>query len=1046
MGKSQLHSFLSQLKLEKNVVFGNKDEGNYCIDLNNVISGFHKDIQQRIESIEPDAVYFFNSQPLILFFDLTEQKRNLDELYKKVWSFDNTSIIFIIEKTEIKVFNALNYIKDKKQNSLEEITLSQQEIGRLFNLWELESGKTWEWFQEKYIENKRGKKQTLRVNERLFSNIKKVREDLKKFELSENDANSLILRLIFIRYLIDRKIKIDDKLISGNVDELNVRRKSFIELIKKPQQLNELFKILNDRFNGVLFKETDIILTEELAEYLSDVFSGEVDKEGLFKDEFFFEIFDFSIIPVEVISGIYESLIDPETQNETSAIYTPSFLVDYILKDTVDEFLKVNKPEDCTVFEVAVGSGIFLVQSLRRIIEKEIKTNGNKDNKAFADKIKSFAENNLYGIDINEQALNVTCFSIYIALLDYLEPADINEYKFPELKGKNLFKANFFGNLDDNKKLIPAEFETTIKKVEPKFILGNPPWKSKKDDPIHIKWLKENKKTVGRFEIAQSFLLRTKEFMQEDTVSSLIVTSTIFYNVSSTTKEFKRDFLTSYNLTNFLDLSPVRRLIFEKKNSPATVVTYKLSQNKDYNENVVKHQSVKSNIFLKNFKILVIEKFDQKEILQKLFIENDWMFKVALYGNTLDYYLIKKVELNKQLISEFLEENSINYGDGILKGTPKKEPFTFLKGLSVIENSEVNQYYTYNSETNILSIDDCFLESGRKLELFEGKHIYLKGQTLNESEIVVSFNDKTTVHKHDVYSITSTKEFNHLKKLYTLLLSNIYLYYLYLSSSAWGVGTRPAIRLKEYLSFPLSKRVEQENYLSDYAEVFIEPLKEYYKKQSEIKEQKFKLKPTNAEKSKPPINETVLNQINNLINEIYEVKEHEEDLIDYVLNVSRYQFQESKQDYITSFEKFGRKKDEILKNYAEVYLKEFSEIYSDEFIQVEVFPLEHFIAMNFVMKKEKPKKVIDYSKNKNAESVLRTLANTLSISEVVNASDPTKNLYIQKDIKGFEENSFYIIKPNEYKSWHRAMAWYDVAEFKEAIQKAEIEELKVNAE
>lgn len=203
MGKSQLHSFLSQLKLEKSVVFGNRDKDDYCMDLNNEIGGFHKDIQQRIESIEPDAVYFFNSQPLILFFDLTEQKRNLDELYKKVWSFDNASIIFIIEKTEIKVFNALNYIKDKKQNSLEEITLSQQEIERLFNLWELESGKTWEWFQQKYIDGKRGKNQKQRVNERLFANIKKVREDLKKYELSENEANSLILRLIFVRYLID---------------------------------------------------------------------------------------------------------------------------------------------------------------------------------------------------------------------------------------------------------------------------------------------------------------------------------------------------------------------------------------------------------------------------------------------------------------------------------------------------------------------------------------------------------------------------------------------------------------------------------------------------------------------------------------------------------------------------------------------------------------------------------------------------------------------------------------------------------------------------
>lgn len=150
--KSQLYNFLSQLKLDKSVVYGNKDKGNYCIDLNKKIDGFHKDIQQRIETIKPDAVYFFNSQPLILFFDLTEQNRDLDELYKQVWSFDSTSIIFIIKKSEIQVFNALNYVKNNKQNSLEEITLSQQEIKRLFNLWELKSGKTWEWIYNRQNE------------------------------------------------------------------------------------------------------------------------------------------------------------------------------------------------------------------------------------------------------------------------------------------------------------------------------------------------------------------------------------------------------------------------------------------------------------------------------------------------------------------------------------------------------------------------------------------------------------------------------------------------------------------------------------------------------------------------------------------------------------------------------------------------------------------------------------------------------------------------------------------------------------------------------
>src|SRR5690606_11871470 len=142
-------------------------------------------------------------------------------------------------------------------------------------------------------------------NDRLFTNIKKVREDLIKRGIGDDNANSLVLRLIFIRYLIDRKIKIDDELIPGDIKNIDQRRLNFIQLIKTPQKLNQLFEKLNNRFNGVLFKDTELVLTNEQSEYLSGVFAGELDgDDSLFKD-FFFEIFDFSIIPVEVISGIY---------------------------------------------------------------------------------------------------------------------------------------------------------------------------------------------------------------------------------------------------------------------------------------------------------------------------------------------------------------------------------------------------------------------------------------------------------------------------------------------------------------------------------------------------------------------------------------------------------------------------------------------------------------------------------------------------------------------------------------------------------------------
>ena len=101
--------------------------------------------------------------------------------------------------------------------------------------------------------------------------------------------------------------------------------------------------------------------------------------------------------------------------------------------------------------------------------------------------------------------------------------------------------------------------------------------------------------------------------------------------------------------------------------------------------------------------------------------------------------------------------------------------------------------------------------------------------------------------------------------------------------------------------------------------------------------------------------------------------------------------------------------------------------------------------MHFIVLDEKPIdfKQIEFVKEVTTEKKLFEKLATLSISKIASSTDSEFNLFIQKDIKGFEENSFYIIKPEEYKCWHRAMAWYDVAEFKEAIQKSELERIRL---
>lgn len=54
----------------------------------------------------------------------------------------------------------------------------------------------------------------------------------------------------------------------------------------------------------------------------------------------------------------------------------------------------------------------------------------------------------------------------------------------------------------------------------------------------------------------------------------------------------------------------------------------------------------------------------------------------------------------------------------------------------------------------------------------------------------------------------------------------------------------------------------------------------------------------------------------------------------------------------------------------------------------------------------------------------------------LSANQVTNRLFVQKDIRGFTSDSFYIFKPNEKRLWHRAIAYVDVNEFAEAMLKA----------
>ncbi len=879
---------------------------------------------------------------------------------------------------------------------MKELHITEEDIRDHFSFWELQSGNTWKWIEENFFE---GRIKKYRVDTCLLNNIRMAVKKLEKEGIPLKIATVILLRLIFTRYLVDRGVIIDEKFIEGNPSEKERRKESFTRLIVDKEKLYLFFDYLKERFNGNLFERdtNEKMIKQEHLELLSMLFRGRLETG----ERFLFDVYDFSIIPVELISVIYESIIDENKRKENAVIYTPTFLVDFILQQTVEQYLEKNGSKSCKILDPACGSGIFLVEAFRRMADNEI-SRGHITN----DKLTEIMETNIFGIDKDESALNVAIFSLYIAFLDYKDSKDIKKIKLPPLLNKRLFKADFF----DTK----HTFNKILKNTGFNFILGNPPWKSDKSQ-FHLAY--SSSYPITDFQMAQTFMIRTKDFSGDNTQSAFIVTSSILHKA----KSFRTYLLENFYIEKVLDLSSVRRLIFKEAINPAAIVFFRFANQNDTKKNMVNHLSVKPNIFLIQFDTLVIEKSDIHFIMQKYFMESRWMWKAILYGTTLDFHMLKRLESSKQNLKNIIEENGgIFHGNGILEGKPKKKPFEFLVGFPIIETMQITDYYTFVAPNNRrIQLEDTYLEAGRKIELYEGEHVLLRRRMSKETELTISYTESSCTFRNSAYSIVSQNYVNELKEIYGIFISKLFTYFQFMTSANWGIYL-PEVNLEEYLSFPYIPIKDKKRFVA-LIDGFISYYKEYYTKML-----------TPGHIPLPPEFE----QINRMVYEAFEIDEIEKDLIDYVLDVSRYLFQGKK-----AYRKVLRKvNDNELKQYGKIFYNHFASIYNSpgEYFQVEYFYLDYFAAMKFKIVPDKPSKgneIVKSDEKDPAKIIFNALPQRASLYKI------TQNLYLSKVIKGFEEDFFYIIKPNELKSWHRAIAHLELAEFIDAINMAESKEL-----
>jgi methylase of polypeptide subunit release factors len=399
-----------------------------------------------------------------------------------------------------------------------------------------------------------------RVDVRLLHQLamlgQRLREDQR---LLPAVAHALIGRFVYLRYLRERNILSDNLLRSWDIDPVrdlgrHLRLKSFRSLLSS----------VDERLNGSLFP---LPLTGESAPSLDQIqmvagvmLGDDVESGQLHLD---FRAYDFSHIPVETLSAIYEQFMAAEGRDRsTGGFYTPVSLVNFVLGELDD--LRPLRP-GMRVLDPACGSGAFLVQCYQLLIERRRHEVGGD---LAPRELREMLTAHIFGMDRDEDACRVTEFSLALALLDQI-PAEtltrLHNFKLPDLHGTNICCGDFF----DAEPVGAGGYD---------WIVGNPPWVTASSaDPTHraaLRWMKGHQEThpVSGHQIAEAFAWRAPDFLRPGGVVAFVMPATTLFKEQRT---FRERFLERLDVKAVVNLTNLRRVLFDgRAETPAAVLFY----------------------------------------------------------------------------------------------------------------------------------------------------------------------------------------------------------------------------------------------------------------------------------------------------------------------------------------------------------------------------------------------------------------------------------------------------------------------------------------
>lgn len=502
--------------------------------------------------------------PLVYIATATD-RADAQTIHRKVWSQGLVPFLLVLTPSELIVCDGFRYSReDWNQNvsafnwtELPSNVIAQRDPSKNVTLSQLAATKLRSslfWREHAIDVSGRVDQQLLNGLDGLSWSL--MQGDCCSKKLKYKAANSLIGKLLYVFFLSDRGVINQNWLEERGHKDINLQDAG------SSWSKRSLWKLLDDLdaiFNGSIFP-LSVLDRSEIDQTHIDLVRmvikhGAISKHGIVQLSFI--DIDLGVLRVETLSAVYEQFLENVKRGErrrVGAYYTPPFLVDLVL-DRVEEARVLE--DGVTVLDPAAGSGVFLVGAYRRILEN---ARASTSTTMSLETVRGLLTRNIFGIERNADACHIAAFSLYLTMLDYVNPRDLSRVAmgkdpkklFPTLVGSNILAQDFFSN---------AAF-SDIPGIH--CVVGNPPWQTLKilGSVSAEKWSEcHTESPIGNGQAAELFLWKAmQEHMVEDGVLAMLIPAKSFVNPTSA--RFRQRLIEEYSVIGAINFAHLRHKLF----------------------------------------------------------------------------------------------------------------------------------------------------------------------------------------------------------------------------------------------------------------------------------------------------------------------------------------------------------------------------------------------------------------------------------------------------------------------------------------------------